>query len=141
MGRPKGSKNKKPRAKARSKYEAYEYWYDQYTKGKLTKKGKYTNAHKAGWFRPKLNQQELEDMYDLAKRAGVKNNIAKTIARSQEYVDRKFEKRYKDLYGKNLPDISDKKAREQVFLDFVGKLTAKGMSYDDARDEFEKYFY
>ena len=130
MGRPKGSKNKKPRAKARSKYEAYEYWYEKYTKGE-----------KAGWFRPKLNQKELEDMYELAKRAGIKTNIARTIARSQEYVDRKFEKRYKDLYGKSLPDIRDKKAREQVFLDFVGELTAKGMSYDDARDEFEKYFY
>lgn len=33
MGRPIGSKNKKPRAKARTAYETYEYWYDKYTRG------------------------------------------------------------------------------------------------------------
>ena len=130
MGRPKGSKNKKARAKARTPYETYEYWY-----------GKYTKGEKAGWFAPKLNQKEFEAMYELAKRAGIKTNRARSIAMSQEYVDRTFEKRYKDLYGKALGDIRDKKAREQVFFDFVGKLTAKGMSYDDARDKFEKYFY
>ena len=33
MARPKGSKNKKPRAKARSAWETYNFWYDKYTKG------------------------------------------------------------------------------------------------------------
>ena len=80
-------------------------------------------------------------MYDLAKKAGIKTNRARTIAMSQEYVDRKFEKKYKELYGKNMGDIRDKAAREQLFLDFVDELTAQGMSYDDARNEFEKYFY
>ena len=80
-------------------------------------------------------------MYELAKRAGIKTNRARTIAMSQEYVDRKFEKKYKELYGKNLGDIRDKNDREQIFLDFVDELVAQGKSYDDARNEFEKYFY
>ena len=80
-------------------------------------------------------------MYDLAKKAGIKANRARTIAMSQEYVDRKFEKQYRDLYGKNMGDIRNKADREQIFLDFVDELTAQGMSYDDARKEFESYFY
>ena len=130
MGRKLGSKNKKIRAKARSAYDTYSYWYDTYTKGE-----------KAGWFKPKLNEQEFNDMYDLAKKAGIKTNRARTIAMSQEYVDRKFEKQYKNLYGKNMGNIKNKADREQIFLDFVDELTAQGMSYDDARNEFESYFY
>ena len=130
MGRKLGSKNKVKRAKARSAYDTYSYWYDKYTKGK-----------KAGWFRPKYSKQEFDKMYDLAKKAGVKANRARTIAMSQEYVDRKFEKQYKELYGKELGDLTDPKDREKLFTDFVGELTAQGMSYDDARSEFEKYFY
>ena len=130
MGRKLGSKNKKVRAKARSAYDTYSYWYDVYTKGE-----------KAGWFKPKLNEQDFNEMYDLAKKAGIKTNRARTIAMSQEYVDRTFEKQYKNLYGKNMGDIRKKADREQIFLDFVDELTAQGMSYDDARNEFERYFY
>ena len=130
MGRRLGSKNKGVRAKARSAYDTYSYWYDKYTKGE-----------KAGWFRDKLNEQEFNEMYDLAKKAGIKTNRARNIAMSQEYVDRKFEKQYKNLYGKNMGDIRDKAAREQLFLDYADELVAQGMSYDDARNEFEKYFY
>ena len=130
MGRKLGSKNKGKRAKARSAYDTYSYWYDKYTKGE-----------KAGWFRPKYTKQEFNAMYDLAKKAGIKTNRARTIAASQEYVDRKFEKQYKELYGKTMGDIRDKADREKLFTDFVDELTAQGMSYDDARNEFEKYFY
>ena len=130
MGRKLGSKNKGVRAKPRSAYDTYSYWYDKYTKGK-----------KAGWFRPKLNKQEFDEMYDLAKKAGIKHNRARTIAASQEYVDRKFEKKYKELYGKEMGDIRDEKDREKLFTDFVDELIAQGMSYDDARQEFERYFY
>ena len=130
MGRKLGSKNKGVRAKPRSAYDTYSYWYDKYTKGK-----------KAGWFRPKLNKQEFDEMYDLAKKAGIKHNRARTIAMSQEYVDRKFEKKYKELYGKEMGDIRDEKDREKLFTDFVDELIAQGMSYDDARQEFERYFY
>ena len=130
MGRKLGSKNKKIRAKARSAYDTYSYWYDTYTKDE-----------KAGWFRPKLNEQEFNEMYDLAKKAGIKTNRARTIAMSQEYVDRKFEKQYKNLYGKNMGDIRNKADREQLFLDFADELVAQGKSYDEARIAFEKYFY
>ena len=130
MGRKLGSKNKAVRAKARSAYDTYSYWYDKYTKGE-----------KAGWFRPKLSEKEFNEMYDLAKKAGIKTNRARTIAMSQEYVDRKFERKYKELYGKTMGDIRDKADREQLFTDFVDELRMQGMSYDDARNEFEKYFY
>ena len=130
MGRRLGSKNKGKRAKARSAYETYEYWYDKYTKGE-----------KAGWFKPKLTEQKFNEMYDLAKKAGIKTNRARTIAMSQEYVDRNFEKKYKELYGKNLGDIRDEKVREKLFTDFVDELRMQGMSYDDAKEEFKKYFY
>ena len=130
MGRKLGSKNKVKRAKARSAYDTYSYWYDKYTKGE-----------KAGWFRPKYTKQEFDKMYDLAKKAGIKTNRARTIAMSQEYVDRNFEKKYKELYGKNMGDIRNKSDREQLFVDFVDELVAEGKSYDDARNEFEKYFY
>ena len=130
MGRKLGSKNKVKRAKARSAYDTYSYWYDKYTKGK-----------KSGWFRPKYSKQEFDKMYDLAKKAGIKTNRARTIAMSQEYVDRKFEKKYKELYGKELGDLTDPKDREKLFSDFTKELTAQGMSYDDAKSEFEKYFY
>ena len=130
MGRKLGSKNTVKRAKARSAYDTYSYWYDKYTKGE-----------KAGWFRPKYSEQKFNEMYDLAKRSGIKNNRARSIAMSQEYVDRKFEKKYKELYGKELGDLTDPKDREKLFLDFTKELTAQGMSYDDARKEFERYFY
>ena len=130
MGRKLGSKNKVKRAKARSAYDTYSYWYDKYTKGE-----------KAGWFRPKYSKQEFDKMYDLAKKAGIKTNRARTIAASQEYVDRNFEKKYKELYGKNMGDLREPKDRERLFLDFKDELVAQGMSYDDAKSEFEKYFY
>lgn len=130
MGRKLGSKNKKLRAKARTAYETYSYWYDKYTKGE-----------KAGWFRPKLSEAEFKEMYDLAKKAGINTNRARTIAMSQEFVDRTFERKYKKFYGKKLGDIRDKNDREQIFLNFVDDMTAQGISYDDAREEFERYFY
>jgi len=130
MGRKLGSKNKKLRAKARTAYETYSYWYDKYTKGE-----------KAGWFRAKLSEAEFKEMYELAKRAGIKTNRARTIAMSQEFVDRTFERKYKKFYGKKLGDIRDKNDREQIFLNFVDDMTAQGVSYDDAREEFERYFY
>ena len=80
-------------------------------------------------------------MYDLAKKAGIKTNRARSIAMSQEYVDRTFEKRYKDLYGKKLGDIRSKADREKLFEDFVADMQAQGMTYDEGREEFERYFY
>lgn len=129
MGRPKGSKNKKPRKKARSAYQTYSDWYDKYTKGR-----------KAGWFSDKLTEDEFKEEYEKTRRAKIKNP-ARSIAASQEYVDRGFEKRYKELYGKELGDLRNSADREQIFLDFAGEMMTNGMSMDEARDEFEKYFY
>lgn len=129
MARKKGSKDTKKRAKARSAYETYEYWYTKYTKG-----------HKAGWFRDKYTKAEFEEQYQLAKSAGIKNP-ARMVAASQEYVDRSFEKQYKKLYGKALGDIRNKAAREDIFSNYVTSLIAGGMTFGEARDEFEKYFY
>ena len=120
-------KYKKNRAKARSPWETYNYWYDKYTKGE-----------KKGWFRDKLTESEFNKQYELAKKAKMANP-AKAVAQSQEYVDREFEKKYKKLYGKNLPDIRDKKARENLFIDFMNESGID--DWDEARDEFEKYFY
>ena len=130
MGRKLGSKNKGKRAAPRSPYETYSYWYDKYTKG-----------NKSGWFSDKLTKKEFEAEYDLAKKAGIKANRARVIAQQQEFVDRKFERQYKKLYGKELGDLRDKAEREQLFFDFVNEMQAQGLSYDGARDEFEKYFY
>ena len=120
---------KKNRAAKRSAWETYNYWYDKYTKG-----------DKAGWFREKYTKEEFEENYKLAKMDKIANP-AKAVAQSQEYVDRKFEKQYRELYGKKLGDIRDKSAREKLFTDFIDEMRANGMSYGDARNEFETYFY
>lgn len=129
MGRPKGSKNSGIRKAARTPYQTYSDWYDKYTKG-----------YKEGWFAPKYNQADFEEQYNLAKLAKLRNP-ARAVAQSQEYVDRTFEKRYKELYGKALPDIRNVSDREKLFLDYVDEMRAQGKDYDEARDEFEKYFY
>ncbi len=129
MARKKGSRDIKRRATKRTAYETYEYWYDKYTKG-----------HKAGWFRPKYSKTEFEEQYKLAKSAKIKNP-ARMVAASQEYVDRTFEKKYKKMYGKDLGDIRSKAVREDLFTNYVVSLVATGLTFDEARDEFEKYFY
>lgn len=129
MARKIGSKDIKKRAGKRSAYETYEYWYDKYTKG-----------HKIGWFRDKYTKTEFEEQYKLAKSAGIKNP-ARMVAASQEFVDRTFEKQYKKMYGKNLGDIRNKGSREALFSDYVNNMIAAGMTFGEARDEFEKYFY
>ncbi len=129
MARKKGSKDTKKRAAKRTAYETYEYWYDKYTKGA-----------KAGWFRPKYTKAEFEEQYKLARSAKIKNP-ARMIAASQEYVDRSFEKKYKKLYGTSLGDIRNKADREAIFTGYVDTLILSGLTFEEARNEFEKYFY
>ena len=129
MARKKGSKDTKKRASKRTAYETYEAWYEKYTKGS-----------KAGWFRPKYSEEDFNKAYKLAKMAKLKNP-ARMVAASQEYVDRRFEKKYKEHYGKALGDIRSKADRERIFTDFVNDLIAEGKTYEEARDEFESYFY
>jgi hypothetical protein len=129
MGRPIGSKDKKSRAKARTAFETYNYWYDKYTKG-----------IKAGWFADRYTEAEFNKQYELAKLAKLKNP-ARMVAASQEFVDRSFEKKYKQLYGKDLGNIKNKNTRVKIFEDFVDDMQTQGMTYDQARAEFEQYFY
>ena len=129
MARKKGSKDTKKRITKRTAYETYEYWYDKYTKG-----------HKAGWFRPKYSKAEFEEQYKLAKSAKIKNP-ARMVAASQEYVDRTFEKKYKKMYGRDLGDIRKKADREALFSNYVSAMVTAGLTFSEARDEFEKYFY
>lgn len=129
MGRPIGSRDKKTRAKARTAFETYNYWYDKYTKG-----------IKAGWFADRYTEAEFNKQYELAKLAKLKNP-ARMVAASQEFVDRSFEKKYKQLYGKDLGNIKNKNTRVKIFEDFVDDMQTQGMTYDQARAEFEQYFY
>lgn len=129
MSRPKGSKDKVKRSSRRTAWETYNYWYDKYTKG-----------DKAGWFSPRLSKAEFDVQYNNAKLAKIPNP-ARSIAASQEYVDRSFERKYKEMYGHELPDLRDKTKRENLFWDFTDQLVAEGATLDEARNEFEKYFY
>ena len=129
MARKVGSKDIKKRTGRRSAYETYEYWYDKYTKG-----------YKAGWFSEKLSKKEFEFEYELAKRAKI-SNPARSIAASQEFIERKFEKQYKKMFKKNLGDIREASEREKIFKDFVNEMQEQGMDLDEARDTFERYFY
>lgn len=129
MARKIGSKDIIQRASRRSAYETYSAWYDKYTKD-----------YKKGWFSGKLTKEQFQTEYEIAKRAKIPNP-ARSIAASQELVDRKFEKQYKKLYGQELGDIRDAAEREKIFLDFADKMQEQGMTFEEARDEFEKYFY
>lgn len=129
MARKKGSLGKGPRAKARSAYETYSDWYDEYTKGE-----------KAGWFDEKLTEEEFEAEYEKAKEMGLANP-ARSVARNQELVSRQFERKYKELYKRNLPNLKDPEARKKIFFDFTEAAMDAGLSFDEARDLFNEYFY
>lgn len=129
MGRPKGSKNKRVRAKPRTPYQTYSDWYDQYTK-----KGK------DKLFMPKFNKDEFEFWYKRAKAKGLKNP-ARKVAMDQEYVERSMEKGLKKMYGDNIPDLKTKEARQQIARDYVDNLISQGLTESDAWEEFREYFY
>lgn len=130
MGRPKGSKNKGVRAKARTPYQTYSDWYDKYTKG-----------NKSKLFSKKFSKDEFDYWYKIARAKGMKNP-ARKIAMEQEYVERSMEKGLRKMYGKdNIPDMSTKEKRQQVVQDYINNLTAQGMNESDAWEEFREYFY
>lgn len=129
MGRPKGSKNSGVRKAARTPYQTYSDWYDKYTKG-----------YKSGWFAPKYNQADFEVQYELTKKAKV-SNPARSVAMQQEFVNRPFEKKYKKFFGVNMPDISNKQDRMNIFLDYIDEQRKLGVDPDDARQELESYLY
>ena len=129
-------KYKKNRAKKRSAYETYSYWYDKYTKG-----------DKQYWFYDKLTEEEFDIKYNSMiknnKRAKEEKdkikNPAKTIAAQQIILDRHFLKQYKKKYGKDLGDIRSADDREQIYIDYINDVNEKGEHY--TREDFEEYFY
>lgn len=142
MARKLGSKDIIQRASRRSAYETYSAWYDKYTKD-----------YKKGWFSGKLTKEQFETEYEIAKRAKIPNP-ARSIAASQELVDRQFEKQYKKLYGKELGDIRNEEKRRELFINYAIDKGFEAESFNklkltdeekeklrDIRDEFERYFY
>ena len=138
MGRPRGSRNRGVRRRARTPYQTYSEWYDKYTKG-----------NKKGLFAPKLHNKEqypddkdsFEYWYKIAKAKGL-SNPARTVAMEQEYVERSMERGLRKIYGNNMPDLSDKDKRREVAQQFVDDLVINdGLTESDAWEEFRDYFY
>jgi hypothetical protein len=129
MGRPKGSKNRVKRQRARTPYQTYSYWYDKYTKG-----------DKAKLFSKKLSKEEFEYWYKRARAKGY-SNPARKVAMEQEYVERSMERGLRKMYGDDLPDLSTKEARMKYAQDYVDQLILDGLSEEDAWSEFREYFY
>ena len=138
MARLKGSKDTKKRAAKKTAYETYSYWYDRYTK----------DPDKAKFFSFKYNEQEFASEYNLTKLARL-DNPARRVAQSQLVIDlnksnlkrsdlKGFAKKYEALFNEELPDLKDAKVREQIFIDFKDIL---GLSWSDADEHFQKYFY
>lgn len=142
MGRPKGRRNKRVRAKPRTAYETYEYWYDLYTRD--DKQG----GSKKGLFRDKLTESEFykkyERMKELDKAQGIKStNRARRIAMAQERISREGERRAKVFYGGKLPDLTLPEDREQFFVDYYLKIKGDngGLTHDEIEDQFRQYYY
>lgn len=137
MGRPKGRKNKRVRTKPRTAYETYEYWYDKYTK----------DPAKKGLFRDKLTEKEFmikyERMKELDKEYGRKTtNVARRVAMAQERISRKGEKRAKEFYGGQLPDLTTESDREQFFIDYYQKMQGDtNLNHDEIEESFKQYYY
>lgn len=125
---------KRNRAKRRTPYETYSYWYDQKTKTAAGKRK----------YKTKLTESEFYEYYDDARDAGVKNP-AKTIAEKQRKIRYSFQKEYEEAMRIKLNDDNFKlkienfetpEAREKLFLDFAE-------NYDDtdaAREAFEDLY-
>ena len=131
MARPKGSRNKRARKKARSAYDTYKGWYKQYTKN-----------GKDRLFSPMFDQQEFEYWYKRAKMKGMANP-ARAVAMDQEYVARSMEKALKKKFGgyDNMPELDTKEKRRAFADKYVEDLMEWGKSESDAYEEFREYFY
>lgn len=139
MARPKGSKNKRARKKARSAYDTYKGWYEQYTKD-----------GKDRLFSPLLHEKALykgddnsfEYWYERAKLKKVANP-ARYVAMSQEYVARSMEKALKKKFGSydNMPELDTKEKRKAFAEKYVDDLMEWGMDETDAWRDFENYYY
>ena len=119
---------KKNRAKRRTAWETYNYWYDVKTKTAAGKKK----------YHERLTKEEFEEVYADARRAGVKNP-AKTIAEGQRKLAYKVQRGYEELIGRRVKpeEIETKEAREILFYDLVDAYEG---NYDKAREDFESLY-
>lgn len=114
------------RAKARTPYETYSYWYDIKTKSAQGKKK----------YHEKLTAKEFDKVYRQARDLGWKNP-AKTIAQKQRKIDYNFQKNYEAAMGVKLKaeDFETKEARQALFMNFTG-----GNPTDELREAFETLY-
>ena len=131
MARPKGSRNKRARKKARSAYETYKAWYKQYTKN-----------GKDRLFSPMYDQQEFEYWYERAK-VKKSSNPARTVAMNQEYIGRSMEKVLKKRFGDyaDFPELDTKEKRIAFSEKYIDDLMEWGMEESDAWEDFRNYYY
>lgn len=141
MGRKLGSKDKRKRARKLSPYEAYKKHYARLTKG-----------DKQAWFKDMYTEKEFEEKYENIRKYNINmrkagldamHNPALSIAQAQRHIDRSFDKKYYELTNRKVTKemVETAEARNQMFLDYVDAKIAEGMTFDEARDEFESYMY
>ena len=103
---------------------------------------------------------DYKKVYNQAKMAGYKNNIAREIVSQQKYFRgdnvqyhniedlnpsvARFKAQYLKFYGQGpIPDMSDSDTRREVFLDFYNEAKEKDANVSDAeiKRRFEEYYY
>lgn len=118
---------KKNRAKRRSAWETYNYWYDKKT---ATAAGKRK-------YHERLSEKKFYEEYKKAKLNKWKNP-AKSIAEAQRKIDYSFQKEYERVTNQKLKieDYETKESRQRLFWDFVDKYE----DLDEGRDQFEDLY-
>lgn len=148
-------------AYVKQRYEQFGEYEDEYGALQYAQGARFQNLHK-----DRLTPAQVEKAYELARRAGAKNNIARTIVSQERYFWGKnllvkkettqgevwdhptvktanFAKRYEDYYGESTEqvDFSDKAERHAAFAKFIEDREAEGMSHAAAQSAAEDYFY
>lgn len=112
------------RARKRTPWETYNYWYDQKTRTEAGKRK----------YHERLTKSEFDYYYKLTKEAGYKNP-AKTLAEKQRKIRYSVQREYEQAMGKRLSieEYETKEAREELFFNFAEQFD----NMDDAREAFE----
>ena len=130
-------------AKKRTSYEAYKDWYEKKVhehKERVKGTNNWQKQNLEKYYDEMYTEEEYAKQAAKAHRKGIKN-IARTIAYSQELTGEKFRHQYRERYNKELGDMRDKAAREDVFLDYYAEMSAEGYSHDQIEQMFKEYFY
>lgn len=94
----------------------------------------------SGWYSKRYTKKEFMEQYDLAKKATI-SNPAKAVAISQRLVEKRFENRYKKLFGEDaLKNVRDPDVRRNLFDDTIAKMKELGMDTTDEHQAFEDYY-